>query len=163
MVHVVNLAAGTISRNIIVGTRPRRIAATPDGRELWVTDELSGTVSVVDLATSSVRQEISFSPPGFRDEQVSPVGIALTADGRTAIVALGYANHIAFIDTATRRVTGYVLVGDHALGLGLSPDGDRLYVANDLSDDISVINMSNRRNVLSVMTGRGPHSVVVDN
>jgi YVTN family beta-propeller protein len=110
-----------------------------------------------------VVQQIRFAPPGFRAEEVSPVGIGITADGKSVIVALGNANHVAFVDAVTRRVTSYVLVGDRAWGLGLSPDGERLYIANGLSDDVSVIDMTNRRNVLSIATGRSPHSVVVDN
>ena len=33
---------------MVVGTRPRRFAATPDGRELWVTAELAGEVTIID-------------------------------------------------------------------------------------------------------------------
>ena len=34
---------------------------------------------------------------GAVTEQVTPVGLTLTADGKTAIVALGRANHVAFV------------------------------------------------------------------
>ena len=91
---------------------------------------------------------------------MTPVDLITTADGQTVIVALGRSNQIAFVDAATRQVERYVLVGNGASGLALSPDEERLYVTNGLSDDISVIDMSTRRNVSSIATGRSPHSVV---
>ena len=37
------------AQDVVVGTRPRRFAATPDGKQLWVTTELSGEVYIIDL------------------------------------------------------------------------------------------------------------------
>ena len=56
----------------------------------------------------------------------------------------------------------YVLVGSRAWGVGLSPDEKTLYVANGLSDDITVIDTDTRRVTKSVPVGRVPHSVLVD-
>ena len=57
---------------------------------------------------------IAFLPRGMRPEDVTPVGMTLTADGKTAIVALGRANHVAFVDVASRKIEAYVLVGERA-------------------------------------------------
>lgn len=162
MVHAIDTEAGEINANIIVGNRPRRLAMTPDGTELWVSDELSGTVTITDPSTNLVLDRITFAPPGFRQVDVTPVGILASADGATMYVALGRANHVAFVDVDTRQVTGYALAGARAWELALSSDGRQLYVANGLSDDMSIIDVNSRRNVLTIATGRGPHSIVVD-
>jgi PQQ-dependent catabolism-associated beta-propeller protein len=162
MVHVVDLGAGVVTDNILVGTRPRRFLLLPNGKELWVSNELSGQVSIIDRVTNQVTTNLDFVPPGFRQVDVTPVGMTLTKDGKTAIVALGRANHIAFVDTATRKIENYVLVGSRAWGVALSPDEKTLYVANGLSDDVSIVDMSSRKALRAVPVGRIPHSVRVD-
>ncbi|MDF1722630.1 MAG: beta-propeller fold lactonase family protein [Minwuia sp.] len=163
LVHVVDLATAAIRANVLVGQRPRRFALTPDGRELWVSNELAASVSVIDVATSTVKATLQFPPPrGLRAEDVTPVGIAMTRDGLTAVVALGRANHVAFVDVADRTIGDYVLVGKRAWNATLSRDDTTLYVANGLSDDITVIDMKRRRATVSVPVGRVPHTVLID-
>lgn len=162
MVHVVDAEAGVVTDNIVVGTRPRRILVLHGGKELWVSNELSGQVSVIDRAVNRVSATIDFLPPGFRQVDVTPVGMTMTKDGKSAIVALGRANHVAFVATATRKVGDYVLVGSRAWGVALSPDEKTLYVANGLSDDLSIVDMESRKAIQTVPVGRVPHSVLVD-
>lgn len=162
MVHVIDPALGVVTENIIVGTRPRRFSLLQDGSQLWVSDELSGTVSIIDPATNLVIEQISFLPPGFRPVDVTPVGLTLSADGTTMYVTLGRANHVAFVNTATHEIEGYTLVGTRAWNVCLSADQRYLYVTNGLSDDISIIELSSRRNILSVPVGRVPYAVLVD-
>ena len=82
---------------------------------LWVTNELSGSVSIIELGAMEVTATIEFKPKGFRPEDVTPVGITTTADGSTAFVALGRANHVAVVDVASREVEDYILVGESSL------------------------------------------------
>ena len=80
-----------------------------------------------------------------------------------AWVGLGRANHVAEVDVATRQVKQLVLAGQRAWGVDLSPDGKTLYVANGLSDDMTLIDVSaaKARPVRTVAVGRVPHSVLV--
>jgi PQQ-dependent catabolism-associated beta-propeller protein len=162
MVHVADVEAGVVTDNIMVGTRPRRLLLLPDGKELWVSNELSGQVSVIDRATNHVSTTLDFLPPGFRQVDVTPVGMTMTKDGKSAIVALGRANHLAFVDTATKKIEDYVLVGSRAWGVALSPDEKTLYVANGLSDDLSIVDVTSHKAIRAVPVGRVPHSVLVD-
>jgi YVTN family beta-propeller protein len=74
---------------------------------------------------------------------------------------LGKANHVAFVDVASRKVTQLVLAGKRAWGLGANKAGDRLLVANGLSDDLTVIDVPNAKALKTLAVGRVPHSVVV--
>jgi YVTN family beta-propeller protein len=78
------------------------------------------------------------------------------------IVTLGRANHIAFINAATKEIESYVLVGSRAWGVDLNGDESILFVSNGLSDDLSIIDMNTRQNIRSVPVGRIPHTVLVD-
>lgn len=160
VVHVVDVATRKVVKNIPVGKRPRRFLLA--GGELWVTNELDGTVSVIRTADHSVQATLQFKPPGMRAEDVTPVGMALSPDGRTAYVCLGKANHVAVVDVASRQTRGLVLVGKRAWGLAASRDGKRLYVANGLSDDLSIVDTATLKAVKTLKVGRVPHTVVLD-
>lgn len=162
MVHVVDTASARVTKNIIVGTRPRRFIVTPDGAELWVSDELSSEVHVIDTATNTISEVLSFLPPGFRAVDVTPVGMAISADGSRIFITLGRANHLAVVDAASREVEAYILVGSRAWSVALSKDEQTAYVANGLSDDITIIDLGSMRPVESIPVGRTPHTIVVD-
>ena len=72
-------------------------------REVWVSAEIGGTVSVIDNATREVTHKITFAIPGLRSEAIQPVGVRITADGKKAYVALGPANRVAVINTQDLR------------------------------------------------------------
>ena len=162
LVHVIDLEADAVVADILVDTRPRRFALTPDGRELWVSAELAGIVDIIDTETLTLVGDIAFLPTGFRPEQVTPVDLLITADGKRAYVALGRANHVAVVDVARREVIDYILVGKRAWGLGLSADEKTLYVTNGLSDDVTIIDTATLTAVKSVPVGRVPYDVIID-
>ena len=92
---------------------------------------------------------------------IQPVGIALSADGRRAYVALGPAARVAVIDTATYEVEKYLLVGQRVWNLAFSSDGTRLFTTNGVSNDVSVIDTERLRVRKSVQVDRLPWGVVV--
>lgn len=162
MVHVVDPKTARVVKNIFVGTRPRRFAVTPDNKELWVSDELSSEVHVIDIATLEVTEVLSFLPPGFRPQDVTPVGMAITNDGSEIFITLGRANHIARVNVSSRKVVAYILVGSRAWSIALNADESRAIVANGLSDDITLIDLTNNTPIRSVPVGRTPHSILID-
>ena len=162
LVHVIDVAKGEVVKNILTDTRPRRFALTPDEKELWTSCEISGTVDIIDPKTYVVTGRIEFLPPGTLREQVTPVDLLITRDGKTAYVSLGRANHVAVVDVATRAVRSYILVGSRPWGLALNSDESRLYVANGLSDDITVIDTASGQPLVSVPVGQVPYGIIVD-
>src|SRR5207237_4566792 len=109
LVQLVDAEGGHVLQDVVVGTRPRRFAATPDKKELWVTAELSGEVYIIDREKFEVAGKIEFLPPGMRKTDVTPVGLVMTKDGKTAYVTLGHAAHVAIVDIPTRKIAGYIL------------------------------------------------------
>ena len=160
-IHVIDIASGEERGTVVVGNRPRRMVLAQKDTELWVTNELAGTVSIVSTATLQVTDEIRFEPRGFRPEDITPVGLALSPDGKTAFVSLGRANHVARVDVASRAIGGYVLTGQRAWGLAVSADGETLYVANGLSDDVAAVSVADWKVRTAAGVGRVPHSILV--
>lgn len=160
-VQAVDVASGRIVAQIAVGKRPRRLALTPDGNQLWVSNELDASVSVIDTRTHTVLATLRFEVKGVRPADITPVGLTFTRDGRRAYVALGRANHVAFVDAASRTVTHLALAGRRAWGVALTGDERTLVVVNGLSDDITLVDTATARPLKSVRVGRVPHTAVV--
>lgn len=162
MVHVVDASSYAVVKNIPVGKRPRRFAFNADGSELWVTGELGANVSIISTKDLAVVATVPFEVKGMRADDITPVGIERSRDGKTMYVGLGKANHVAFVDIASRKTTRQVLVGKRAWGVGQSRDGSRLYVVNGLSDDMTVIDTVAGKALKTVPVGRVPYGVHVD-
>ncbi len=161
VVHVVDVASHKVLKDIAVGKRPRRLALTPDGQQLWVSTELDAGVSVIDTKTHSVMGTVRLELKGARSQDITPVGLTFSADGKTAFVAMGNANHVAFVDVASRKTRERVLVGKRAWSLALDASGQRLYVVNGLSDDLTIVDVASAKALKTVQVGRVPHSVVL--
>lgn len=161
MVHVIDTATAKVVKNVKVGKRPRRMAITPDGKELWVTNELDASVSIVSTADHSVIGSIKFEVKGARAADITPVGIQMTRDGKRAFVALGKANHVAFIDVTARKVTHQVLVGKRAWNVMLDKAEAKLLVVNGLSDDVTVVDVAGAKALKSIPVGRVPYGLVI--
>ncbi|MFM2058088.1 MAG: hypothetical protein RLY71_2473 [Pseudomonadota bacterium] len=161
LVHVIDTASAKVTKNIKAGKRPRRFAMTPDGAQLWVTNELGASVTVISTRDHTVLDTIKFEVKGARASDITPVGITMSADGKRAFVGLGNANHVAFVDVATRKTTDLVLAGKRAWGVALNKAQDRLYVVNGLSDDLTIVDVAAAKALKSVPVGRVPHSVLV--
>ena len=88
---------------MLVDKRPRYAVFSKDGARLWVSSEIGGSVAVIDPATRKIVKKIRFDIPGLTKQEIQPVGIRLTSDGKTAFVALGPANRVAVIDATDIR------------------------------------------------------------
>ena len=161
LVHVIDTASAKVIKNIRVGKRPRRMAITPDGKELWVTCELDSGITIVSTADHSVLATLKFELKGARAADSTPVGIQRTRDGKRAFVALGRANHVAFVDVPGRKVTHQVLVGKRAWNVTLDKAEARLIVVNGLSDDVTVVDVAGAKALKSIPVGRVPCGVVI--
>jgi PQQ-dependent catabolism-associated beta-propeller protein len=144
-----------------VDARPRFAEFTADGKHVWVTSEIGGTVAVIDTGTRQVVKTIGFEIPGVQAEAIQPVGVRTTKDGKLAFVALGPANRVAVIDQQSFEVKDYLLVGQRVWQLAFNPDQSRLYTTNGISNDISVIDVAALEVIKSVAVGNQPWGVAV--
>jgi YVTN family beta-propeller protein len=85
---------------IAVGIEPRCVAVSPNDDEAFVTNGISGTVSVINLNRLRVVAEMPVGP--------EPRGCALTPNGQWLFVANHTAGTVSIIRTASRTVVGTV-------------------------------------------------------
>ncbi len=108
-VDVIDVATQKLLQRIPVGVDPVSVAVRPDGREVWVSNHVSDSVSVIDNVRNSPTywnviatiQEYDSKRATTFDE---PVGIAFASNDK-AYVALSSENQIAVVDVKTRKVT----------------------------------------------------------
>jgi YVTN family beta-propeller protein len=98
-----------------VGVDPVTVAIRPGANELWVSNHVSDTVSVIDIAPGSPTENRVIDTLQDVDAQGvtqfdEPTGIAFTANGATAFVALSSRNQIAVIDATARTVSSRIQV-----------------------------------------------------
>ena len=161
MAHIIDTASLTVVDNILVDQRPRHAEFTKDSKKLWVSSEIGGTVTVIDLATRKPEHVIRFEVQGVLAHNIQPVGFVFNQDESLAFVALGPANRVAVVDTKTFEVIKYILVGQRVWHLAMTPEGDLLFTTNGVSNDVTVIDVANLKPIKSIKVGRYPWGAAV--
>lgn len=163
MAHFISTEDYTIKYNVLVDQRPRYAQYTADGTRLYVSSEIGGTVTVMDIAETgepTVIKKLTFEVPGVLPEWLQPVGVKVTSDGSRVFVALGPSNRVAVVDGETLEVLDYILVGQRVWQLDFTPDEKYLLTTNGNSNDITVIDVEKEEAIKSVQVGQQPWGVV---
>ena len=127
------------------GSYPFGAAVLPDGNTGLVSNEASGTLSVVDLQSGTKIKDITVGPPLSH-----PEGIAVDRAGARAYVALSALDEVAVVNLSQGAVERTISVGRSSglgtmpVALALSPQDDRLFVAESGADMIAVIRLPSR-------------------
>ena len=85
----------------------------------------------------------------------------ITADAKTAFVALGPANRVAVVDAVSHQVTKYLLVGQRVWHLAFTPDEKFLLVTNGVSNDVSVIDVAALKVIKTIQVGELPWGITI--
>ena len=136
-----------------VGSVPKYVATTPDGRYVLVTNWCSYSMSVVDTASG---EEIERVPLG-----AYPRGIVVSPDSRTAYVAVMGTTGVAEVNLRTFGVRWMYGIGDGPRHVVLDPTGRYLYVTLNRTGGVAKIDLTTRRKVDYVATGSYPRSMAI--
>lgn len=105
------------------------LAVGADGRTAYVTggrDRLF-TVDVAADGTFTFRGSANLAADG---KPTNPLGVALTPDGKRAVVARSITNDAAIVDLASGKIEALVPVGVCPYGVAVSKDGKTAFVSN---------------------------------
>lgn len=131
-VDVIDVASRKIVHRVNVGVDPVGIGVRPDGKEVWVSNHVSDSVSVIDSDLNSATylqvvatvQDIDPTTRATRFDE--PVGIAFAGNDK-AYVALSSENQIAVVDVKNREITKRLTITAQD-PRAIVVQGDRLYV-----------------------------------
>jgi YVTN family beta-propeller protein len=147
-----------------LGVRPMAFAANPDGSTKWIFVQMSGLngFAVVDFATHKEIKRIQNPdlPPGKATvpEGSDPShGMAVTSDGKTLVVCSRLNNYLYFYSLPELKVLGGAELGGKGAGwVTLTPDGKTAYVANPVTNDVSVVDVKSMKEVTRIPVGFVP-------
>jgi YVTN family beta-propeller protein len=128
---------------------PAALAATPDGKRLFIACATANEVAAFDLATSAISRQISVPH--------TPTGLAVSPDGaRLYVTCAAPQSSVRVLDTASGKVLTTLPAGHTAMAPVLSSDGKTLFVCNRFNNDISVINLATGKEQCRIPVQREP-------
>lgn len=146
-VSVIRTSDNTVITTILGFFGPYTIVMTPDGKFAYVTNfgsnnftPVGSTMSVIDLSTNTIVDTIMLG--------VQPAGAAITPDG-TLVYTTNYNDQfgvptgqstVNIVATSTNAVSPTIItVGQGAAAVAITPNGQYAYVANYITNTVSVI------------------------
>jgi YVTN family beta-propeller protein len=145
--------------NAVVGTLPtgqresHMLALSSDGRTAYTSNVGAGTVSVVDVATKTVKAVITVAARAQR--------IALSTDGRFVFTADQDNPRLAVVDTKTSRLAPGVALPGVAYGTAPTPDGRFLVMALPGLNQVGVLDLKSMEVVRTLDVPKAPQEVLV--
>lgn len=152
-IYGINTENFTIEKAIKVGSVPKFIAVSPNGKYVLVTNWCSGDVSVIDTDTNQEIQRIFVGR--------FPRGIAISPNSQTAYIAVMGTSDIAKIDLQDYSVNWMYNVGLYPRHLVLDSTGKYLYVTLNGDDHVAKIDTETGEIIRKIFTGAAPRSMVL--
>jgi YVTN family beta-propeller protein len=156
-VAVVDTATLAVIKTIPVGANPHFLTLGPDGR-IWGSNTGDADIYVIDPATQEKIATIEVGPApqqiafGFKGLQ-----------GPNAYVTLAGLNKVLVLagDPRNPRFLERIDVGERPNGIWANPEGTKMYVVHETSNDLRVVDTGSSQVVATVPVGRKPIRVVV--
>ena len=162
------IASNATGAGLTVGATVNVTVAGYKGPFAYIAHQLNaapapGTLSVVDTtntAASAVQVDVG----------VYPVGVAVSPAGTRVYVTNFGSGTVSVIDTATNQIVPVnetltnnagIVVGLGPYGIAVNPSGAKVYVANSISNSVSVIDAVSNTAIKVVSVGSQPYGVAV--
>jgi YVTN family beta-propeller protein len=164
-VVVVDISARKVTGSISVGGRPAGVVLSTDGRYAYVTESSSSRLAIIDASTHAVTGTVRTG------EGPTAVALDLSETPNLLFVADSGGDSVTVIDPSTLRVQATIPVGRHPSGVAVAlpgtgisetgPHDAEIYVANSLSDTVSVISAATMRVIATIPVPGGPLAVSI--
>ncbi len=128
------------------GTRfPAGLTASPDGRRIYVAENLGDSLAVIDVASKRVVQRLKAGR--------YPYQVAVASDGKIYVSSWG-GNSVSVFHIKRDGLLvakGQIIVGRHPSALALNAGGSRLFIACASADRIAVVDTVKRRVIAQLL------------
>jgi YVTN family beta-propeller protein len=166
MMDVIDTKSNEIAWSLLMtpAPSPMAISKNPDGSTKWIFAQLGDLngFAVVDFATQAKINEIKLPeiPADKRIPKGPPApshGIAITADQKTLLVNSRLNSALYAYSVPDLKLLGSVELGGKGAGwLTISPDDKTVYVANEHTNNVSVIDIKSLKEVAVIPVGFAP-------
>jgi len=121
-VSVFDTATNARVSEIVVGSAPRSVAIAPNG-EIWVTNKLGASISVISPSSLTVTRTVALP---FASQ---PYGVVAAPTGGFMFVALEGSGRLLKLDASGGAILGSVGVGANPRHVSVTGDGSKVYVS----------------------------------
>jgi YVTN family beta-propeller protein len=136
------------------GSFPIGIDINPITNKLYVANQFSNTISVIDIDKSKVEKNIDVGNSPY-DVDVNPFSNRIYASNRDS-------DTISVIDGFTNKELTKISVGDSPLGIGINLGRGWVYVANLDSNTITVIDAIDNHIIKTLKYASLPYDIVIN-
>ena len=136
----------------VIPTSPQTegLAIEPSGKFVWAATN-TGHVNVVDVQSNVIVESLH----GFNQ----PYRLAMSADGRTAIICDPAGDGISVVDVATRKVMWSLNGIGSPRGVNVAPDGKTAFVTLAADETMGVIDLEARKITRKIKVEKSPDGV----
>lgn len=164
------IALGHGNKGVGLGVLPNAsgLAISDDGKTLVVANNYNDSISVIDTATNTVSYEHDLRPFYTNNEGTDgaaggtyPFAVAIK-DNKTVYVSASRDREIVVVDissTDAGKLIARIKLHGNPLGMSLDAEQKKLYVAQDNSDEVAIIDTASN-SVIGNIDTRGPEQVV---
>ena len=126
----IDLAAAKVTHTIATGLHPNGVAWHEKTNRLYIANNNSSSVTVIDTRTEAVVSNIAIQPFAQIVTGIAPTAVVVSEDGLKLYAACGGINAVAVIDTRSFAIEGYIPTGWYPNSVAISPDGSYLAVGS---------------------------------
>jgi YVTN family beta-propeller protein len=146
-IGIVDATQKKFLRKIPAGSDPEQFALSADGKRIFVSNEDTGTATVLDSATGKV---LSFTPVGRE-----PEGVGVRPDGKVFYVTCETAGDVFAIDAESYKVIGHIKTGLRPRSIVFLPDSSRAFVPSESAGELNLIDAQNQKLLKTVALPKG--------
>lgn len=130
-IGIVDLETNRLVRTLKSGQDPESFDLSPDDKTLYVSNEETAEMSVLDVSSGAVKAKV---PVGKE-----PEGVTVRPDGKVVFVTSEQDNEVTAIDTTTLAVVAQVPTGARPRSIVLTSDGRLGFATSEAGPAVTVI------------------------
>jgi PQQ-dependent catabolism-associated beta-propeller protein len=123
-IAVIDTASLKLTRVLKAGSDPEQFDVSRDGRRLFISNEDTATLSVLNVSTGAIEAAIAVGR--------EPEGVRVAPDGHWVIVTSETGNSVSVIDSSTLKVVTAVAVGKRPRDVAFTADSKSIYISGEL-------------------------------
>ncbi|BAE86319.1 cytochrome D1 domain-containing protein [Desulfitobacterium hafniense] len=156
-VSVIDITTFKVKGTIPTGKGPHGFRISKNNKYAYIANMGQDTVSVLDIANMKETKKIKVGK--------TPVTTAISNDGKTLLVTINAGDSLAVVDVESGNVQK-IPVGDGPAQVYLQGNDKFAFVANQGTEEkpsntVSKIDLSTKKVVATIETGKGSHGVVI--
>lgn len=136
----------TGASDVAFGARPANAFLVVDDSTISATVPV-GTVGTVDVAVTAFTETSALSADDY---------YSYTSSGWDGIVSGSSPDQVAFFNSDTNTFNSYIALPSPSLASVITPDGTRIYTADDSPEGVTVIDVATSSIITTIPTSNGP-------